>query len=440
MQSAAAQPEDVPADQQQQSGDVDPKASQMFPSALQQFRRTMLYGATIVEGYVSANDTATVSDPTAIRTTSTWLRETFTAFRPFIAFNFYRGKTRLTLESAPIINYVPSRVVSFGINGFLDPRIGFEYELSPRLLLNFAGSVSYGDQLSQVLVLLPTDCGFPCQQRGAPAPETMMSSGGANAMSSLTPASSASQTFSAAEFAASGQVGLQWQRTRLQEFSLAVGKQYSTAPWEPASPSRSLASNVELARGQVTEHFTELVDLVAYSQIHQINFDGYACTETGGGLGYRQEYGRLTTWSIEAGPEYGNSGCHSRLGVSFSGAFERIITQKTAITFAAARGVDTFYVPGNNWVTSIEARIHHRTSDTTSFDVSSGYLQGSESFRPEAGYSGFFVTPRFLWKLADNVSLTTQYGHLSSTSGFASTFYRDWITLGLLWHPRPKNL
>jgi hypothetical protein len=102
--------------------------------------------------------------------------------------------------------------------------------------------------------------------------------------------------------------------------------------------------------------------------------------------------------------------------------------------------LDTYYAPGNNWVTSIEARLHHRTSDTTLFDVSGGYLEGSQSFNQQANYSGFFVTPRFLWQFTNDFSLTTQYGHLSSTRGSASTFNRDWITLGLQWHPNPKNL
>src|SRR5215813_805858 len=400
-----------------QPSDVDPDLHQMVASALQHFQRRIMYGATVTEGYVSSRDTSTVSEPGGIRTTSSWLRETFTAFRPYVAFDSYKGKTRLTLQSAPVITYVPSRVATLGVNGFLEPRVDFALSLSPRLWLNLSGAVSYGDALSQVFVLLPQ--------------------ASANSVVSSTSANSASHALSSAEFAASGEVGLEWQRSRRQALSLTDNKVYSTVPGESAS--NMPASNVNIARGQIAEQVTPSISLVGYSQAHQIRSGVYSCTIVGGGLGFKQQYGRLTTWTLEAGPEYGNSGCNTRLDLGFTGAFQRTVTQQTAISLSATRTVDTFYAPGNNWVTSVEAGVHQRISGSTSFDLTGGYLHGSRSYNRLAEYSGFFVTPRVLWRITDNSSLTAVYGHVSNTRKSGSTLDQDWVTLGLLWHPKPKN-
>lgn len=411
---------------EQQPCDVD-SSGRMLPSALQDLNRNIVYGATITEGYISARDTAVVSNPEVTRTTSSWLRETYTAFRPFIALNLYRGKTRFTLQSAPIMTYVPPRVASFSINGFIDPTVGFSLELSPRLLLNLAGAVSYGDQLSQVLVLTPANSTQGSLNR----------SGSVDAISAS--ANSSAHAFTSAQFAVSGQVGLVWQRTKSQEFSLQVGRVYSTVPGESALPSRSPATNVSMARGQIGELLTPTLDLFGYSQAHQIESGTYSCTVTGGGLGFQKQYGPLTTLSGEAGPEYGSPGCNSRLGVSYSFGFQHVLSRISVFNVAATRGVDTFYAPGNTWVTSINGGIGQTISSNTSFDVNGGYLQGSHSFNSEARYSGFFFTPRFLWRITDSSSLSTQYGHLSSARGSASSIARDWISLGLLWHPKPKS-
>jgi hypothetical protein len=407
-------------DSQQVSG--DPDLVDLSAAALQQAGRRVVYGATFTEGYLSSTETSTVIEPTDIRTTSTWIRQAYTAFRPFFALDFRWSKARLTLQSSPVITYLPSRDLGFGINGFLDPKVGLDFQLSPRLLLSFSTAVSYGDQLSQVLVLLPPPA--------ISEQETMTrQANGTN---------DAAHALSAAEFAISGQLGLQWQRTRRQDVSFVVGKAYSTSPWE-SQASRAPASNLNFARGEIAEHVTESSDFVAYSQVHQIRFATYECVVTGGGLGFRQAYGRFATLSVEAGPEYGNRGCNSRLDASFSVALQRTVSQRNTFNIAAVRDVDTFYAPGNNWVTSIGAGIFHRTSYSTSFDVNGGYLQGSGNYNLQGRYSGYFVTPRFLWRLTNTSSLTAEYGHVSSTTGSMSNFSRDSVTVGLLWHPTPKN-
>jgi hypothetical protein len=101
--------------------------------------------------------------------------------------------------------------------------------------------------------------------------------------------------------------------------------------------------------------------------------------------------------------------------------------------------VDTFYAPGNTWVTSIAGVFNQQISGNTSLEVSGGYLQGSHSYNPEAGYSGFFVAPRLLRRVNDDSSFTMQYGHLSSARGLSSALGRDWISLGWLWHPNRKS-
>jgi hypothetical protein len=407
-------------DAQQASG--DPSLVDISAAALQQAGRRVVYGATFTEGYLSSTETSTVIEPTEIRTTSTWIRQAYTAVRPFFLLDFHWSKARLTLQSSPVITYLPSRDVGFGINGFLDPKVGLDVELSPRLLLTFSSAVSYGDQLTQVLVLLPPSA--------TSAQEAMThQANGTN---------DAAHALSAAEFAISGQMGLQWRRTRRQDLSFVVGKVYSTSPWESVA-SRTPASNLNFARGEIAEHITESSNVVAYSQVHQIRSATYQCVISGGGLGFRQAYGRFATLSVEAGPEYGNRGCNSRLNAGFSVALQRTVSQRNALSVAAVRDVDTFYAPGNNWVTTIGADIYHRTSYNTSFDVNGGYLQGSSSYNLQGRYAGYFVTPRFLWRITTNSSLTAEYGHVSSTTGSLSNFNRDSVTVGVLWHPNPKS-
>src|SRR5262249_12295661 len=176
---------------------------------------------------------------------------------------------------------------------------------------------------------------------------------------------------------------------------------------------------------------------VGYSQIHQINSGTYKCTLTGGGLGLSQ-YARTTSWSLEAGPEYGSPGCNNRIQVSVSGGFQHALSNRTAVDFYTGRTINTFYVPGNYWVTSIGTGLHHRTSDSTSLDLTGSYLHGSNSWDALNDYSGFFLTPRFQWRVTENSTVITEYGHLASTRRSGSTLDHDWITLGLSWHPNPK--
>ncbi len=422
--------DDKPVDQQV-SPDPDPDLVTLLPSMSQRLQKRFVYGATIMEGYGSSNENSTLTDEKGTTVSSAWYRETFTAVRPYVGLDLYRGRMRLNLQSAPILTYTPSQSESFGINGFLDPRLGLAVQLSPKLWLNIHASASYGDQFSQVLALGPQNCEPQCTTSDASA------RAGENPVLSSEEASSASHTFTSALFSTSGQIALAWRRSVSQEWSFSVGESYSTVPWD--ATSRDLSSSVSVARIQMSQHITPLANLFTYTDVHRINSSQFGCTLSGGGIGYQQQWGRFTAWSIEGGPEYGDRGCNRRLSGSFSGTFRRQVARRTTVTLGVTRGLDTYYVPGSVWVTSIGAGLHRRTTDKTSFELTGGYLDGSNTGLPQSGYSSYFVTPRFLWEFTNNLSLQAGYGHLSSSEGSPSSFAHDWATVGLSWHPRPKS-
>jgi len=421
----AQQAADEVAADQPPSADSAPAVEHALPSFVRQFQRRFIYGATFLEGYDSTRENSTATLPGSTLYTSSWFSDTFTAFRPYVALDLHHGATRLTLQSAPIVIFTPSRVESFGINGFLDPRVGLSFELSHRLWLNLLATATYGDQFSQVLALVSRPCEPPCGQPAADGGITPPQPG------------ASSHLFTSALFSTSGQVALEWHRSEHQEFSVAVGESYSTQPGE-SDNSRDTSSNVGVARVQMGEHLTPLVNVVGYAQVHQVSSTQFTCTVEGGGLGFQQQIGRFTAWAVEAGPEYSDRGCNRRLGASFSGTFQRAVGERTAVTIAGTRGVDTYYVPGSIWVTSVGAGIHRQTSASTSIEVNGGYLNGSNEINQQAGYSGYFATPRFLWSFTDNLTLAASYGHLTSNRT-GSSLDRDWVTLGITWHPNPKS-
>lgn len=403
------------ADQgQSSSASGSTPAYQAFPGVLRQINKTLSYGASFLQGYGSSRDSGITSN------------QRFYALLPYISLNLNHDRTQLILQSTPIISYVPSQVSGLGINGFLDPRIGFAVRLAPKIVMVTSLGVSYGDQYLHVIGLTSTPCTDICS--GATSQQSLQSAAGLSTTHDLT----------AASFAAYGEMAIDWQRTQRQGFSLIVGKSYSTSPAENSQPT--MFSNATYARGQFVEKLSPLFSMGTYAQVHYLRSASFSCASTGLGLLVQQQVTRNTSWSAQGGPELGDTGCGQRLGVDIAGSFRHSLGLRTLMILSAGRDLSSYFVPGSRWATSVDGAVHRRLGDRLYLQINGGYLNASEELNPDAAFSGAFISPGVLWKFADAFSLSTSYGHLGISRGYGSALARDWATIGLTWHGKPKQL
>ena len=401
--------DNTPADQQAPSSSVP--SNQAFPSLWQSVDKTLSYGASFLQGYGSTRDSGTTTD------------QSFYALMPYVALNLRHNKFQLGLQSNPVISYVPSQSADFGINGFLDPRFAFTIQISRRVIFQSSMAMSYGDQYLHVLALSTPTCEPSCF-------------GGTNQASQTLESSAISRNLTAANFSVYGEAGVNWQRTRRQGFSLVAGKAYATAPGQE---SQSVYSNATFARGQFIESVTPLISLGAYTQVHNLQSPGFGCTSVGTGVVFQQQISRSTGWGAQGGTEFGDNGCGQRLGFGLTGSFRRSVGDRTMLVVSGGHDQSSYFVPGSRWVNSADVALHRRMSGHIFLEVNSGYLNGSEASDPNAAFTGLFVTPSILWRFKDHVNLGVGYGHLAVTRATDANLGRDWVTIALTWHAKPKH-
>lgn len=396
-----------PPDQQTPSSSVP--ANQSFPQGLlRSFDKTLNYGATFLQGYGSSRDTGVTTN------------QSFFALMPYVALNLRHDKFQLELQSTPVISYVPSQAANFGINGFLDPRFAFAIQISHKVTFQSSMATSYGDQYLHVMTLSTPTCEPSCFQ-------STQSLGSAATSRDLT----------AASFSIYGETGINWQRTPRQGFSLAAGKAYSTAPDQE---SRSVYSNATFARGQFIQSVTTLISVGGYTQVHYLQSPGFACASVGTGVVFQQQINRSTGWGAQGGTEIGDNGCGQRLGYTITGIFRRTLGQRSMLVLSGGHDQSSYFVPGSRWVNSGDAAYHRRMSGSVYLQLNGGYLNGTQAVDPNAQFTALYVTPSVLWKFKENFNLGAGYGHLSVTRPTNSSLARDWITISLTWHAKPRQL
>jgi hypothetical protein len=404
-------PNDTADPGQASSAGTSVPSSQWLPSVLRQVNKTLSYGASFLQGYSSSRENGITSN------------QAFFAFLPFVSLDLSHNRTQLILQSTPVISYVPSQEAGFGINGFLDPRVGFAVRVSPTVVVQTSLGVTYGNQYLHVMGLSVPSCTDICSgslaQQSQSAPDM-------------------SHDLTAASFAAYGEVGVNWQRSQRQGFSVMVGKSYSTSPAEDSEPSTF--SNATYARGQFIESITPLFGVGTYTQVHYLVSPGFECASTGVGVVVQQQVNRSTSWSAQGGPEFGDLGCGQRIGIDIAGTFRRTVVRRTLLIVTASHNQNTYFVPGSRWATSVDLALHHQLSDRLYCELNGGYLSASAQYDPNTAFSGAFISPSILWRFANNFSLSAGYGHLGVSHGDGSVLARDWALIGITWHGKPKQL
>jgi len=310
--------------------------------------------------------------------------------------------TKILFQYAPTIDVYNGQ--DWGGGAFQRASVDGKRVLTRNLTWNFSGLTTYGkESLRQLAGLAFTPGG------GTPGFLTFAS------------------PLSSSVLVASGSTGLNWARTTRQEFLFTVGDAYS-------SVEHSTNRDVISARAEMTNQVGQQAAWQLYTQVHDY-LDQKGCVAYGAGAGFRSPIGQRTNAAVEGGPQFGSSGCGSRVSAFFAGSLDSRLSNRTRAYMTAKRELLAPYLAGAKWADSFSVRLKEQTTQTTFLEASTSYVRGSGAETVPA-YAAVLVSSAMHWRATHSFSVVGSYRYFKRNPAFANPLDRhNWVFLTLEWQP-----
>lgn len=362
--------------------------------------RGFLYGVGAVGGYGTSQTASMAASGGPL-----------SVVQPFVGFVQDGQRASLMFQYSPAIDIYDSRRWDGGV--FHRASLDGSYLLSPRWAWLFSGGTTYGAESARELATFS------------------VTADNSTGLLLLNPASMVIHNLTENLLTIRAATSLAWQRTARQRFLFSVSDAYGSYSGDAWS------SSTITERAEMEDRVSPVVELDTYAQAHTYTESG--CSDAGGGLGVRVEPTQKTSIGLEAGPQFGQSSCGTRVRADFSGSLQHLFTPTTTAYIRATRELGVTLLAGTEWVDDFSAGVQKQTSPTTLVELQGGYLRSTGVVAGANGlYNGYFISPEVRWRTSPTIEVIGSYRYYQQNG--VGGQYRSWIMCTLQWQPSTRAL
>ena len=225
---------------------------------------------------------------------------------------------------------------------------------------------------------------------------------------------------------------LAFQKDERNSFAFTLLHTYTGIDGNPNDPSvpgeHSNAVGVKVDYGHA---ISSRLILTSYAD-EQTVWSGSDCYSFGGGVGLSAKLTRAVSVDVQGGPQFTSSECGARQAGSFVATIVDRISRKDRIYASVSREFTTAYQARGTWQDHAAvgfAKGMGRSSVVTDAGFVRDALPGAQD------YHGYFVAPRFHFKIANSLGFTAGYRAFRVTGGGLPNGVLNIVAVSIDWYP-----